>query len=146
MKFRLSLFLLSLVLAASSTLMAHANCTNATIKGSYAFTIRGQVLLPNGATLLIDGLARTTFDGEGNLTQLDAVATNGGVAPGWRVSTGTYSLSSNCTGTMTVTNGDQPPIHLQLIVSQSGNTIRDMVMDPGFVTTAEVERIRLIKN
>jgi hypothetical protein len=146
MKFRLSLFLLSLALAASSTLTAHANCTNATIKGSYAFTIRGQVLLPNGATLLIDGLARTTFDGEGNLTQLDAVATNGGVAPGWRVSTGTYSLSSNCTGTMTVTNGDQPPIHLQLIVSQSGNTIRDMVMDPGFVTTAEAERIRLPKN
>jgi len=146
MKFRISLALLTLVLSASSTLTAHAGCTNATIKGAYAFTIRGQVLLPDGSSLLIDGLARTTFDGEGNLTQLDAVATNGGVAPGWRVSTGTYSLRPNCTGTMTVTNGDQPPIHLQLIVSQSGNTIRDMVMDPGFVTTAEAERIHVPKN
>ena len=146
MKFRISLAVLTLVLAASSTLTAHANCTNATIKGSYAFTIRGQVLLQNGAVLLIDGLARTTFDGEGNVTQLDAVAANGGVAPGWRVSMGTYSLSSNCTGTMTVTNGDMPLIHTQLIVSQSGNTIRDMVMDPGFASTAEGERIHLPRN
>jgi len=146
MKFRISLAVLTLVLAASSTLTAHAGCTNATIKGSYSFTIHGQVLLQNGAVLLIDGLARTTYDGEGNVTQLDAVAANGGVAPGWRVSTGTYSLSSNCTGTMTVTNGDQPLIHTQLIVSQSGNTIRDMVMDPGFASTAEGERIHLPRN
>ncbi len=143
MKFRISLFLLAFALAASSSLTAHAGaCSNATIHGSYAFTIHGTVFLPNGATLLIDGLAKTTFDGNGNLTQLDAVATNGNVPPGWRLSTGTYSLQPNCTGTMTVTNGDQPLLHLQIIVAQSGNTIHDMVMDPGFATTAEAERIR----
>jgi hypothetical protein len=43
---------------------------------------------------------------------------------------------------MTVTNGDQPLLHLQIIVAQSGNTIHDMVIDPGFATTAEAERIR----
>ena len=42
---------------------------------------------------------------------------------------------------MTVSNGDNPPVHLLLIVSQSGNTIRDMVIDPGIATTAEAERI-----
>ena len=143
MKFRFSLFLLALALAASSTLTAHASaCSNSTIRGRYAFTIHGQVFLPNGSMLLIDGLAKTTFDGNGNLTQLDAIAVNGNVAPGWASNTGTYSVNPDCTGTFTVTNGNQPPVHLQMIVAQSGNTIHDMVIDPGFATTAEADRVR----
>jgi hypothetical protein len=143
MKFRISLFLFTFALVASSTATAHASaCSNFTIQGTYAFTIHGQAFLPDGSTLLIDGLAKTTFDGKGNLTQLDAVAVNGNVAPGWRLSTGTYSVNPDCTGTFTVSNGDQPPIHTQFIVAQSGNTIHDMVIDPGFATTAEGERVR----
>jgi hypothetical protein len=142
MKFRISLLLLTFALAMSSMLTAHASaCSNSTIQGTYAFTIHGHVFLPDGSTLLIDGLAKTTFDGNGNLTQLDAVAVNGNVAPGWAFNTGTYSVNPNCTGTFTVTNGSQPPVHLQIIVAQSGNKIHDMVIDPGFATTAEAERI-----
>jgi len=143
MKFRISLFILTLALAASSTLTAHARaCSNSTIRGSYAYTIHGQVFLPDGSTLLIDGLAKTTFDGKGNLTELDAVAANGNVAPGWASNTGTYSVNSDCTGTVTVANGNQPPIHLQMLVGQSGNTIHEMVIDPGFATTADGERVQ----
>jgi hypothetical protein len=146
MKFRISLFLLTFALAASSTLTAQAGaCSNSTIQGTYAFTIHGQVFLPDGSTLLIDGLAKTTFDGKGNLTQLDAVAVNGNVGPGWASNTGTYSLNPNCTGTFTVTNGNQPPVHLRMIVAQSGNTIRDMVIDPGYATTAEAQRVHIPK-
>jgi hypothetical protein len=142
MKFRISLLLLTFALAMSSSLTAHASaCSNSTIQGTYVFTIHGQVFLPDGSTLLIDGLAKTTFDGNGNLTQLDAVAVNGNVAPGWASNTGTYSVNPNCTGTFTVTNGNQPPVHLQMIVAQSGNTIHDMVIDPGYATTAEAERV-----
>jgi hypothetical protein len=146
MKFRRSPFLLAIALILSSPLASHAaECSNSTIQGAYAFTIHGQVFLPNGASLLIDGLAKTTFDGKGNVTQLDAVATNGNVAPGWRNSTGTYSLDRDCTGTFTVSNGDLPPIHTQIIVAQSGNTIHAIVIDPGFATTSDAERIRAPK-
>jgi hypothetical protein len=142
MKSCISVFLLTLTLAASSTLTAHASaCSNSTIRGTYAFTIHGTVFLPDGSTLLIDGLAKTTFDGKGNLTQLDAIAVNGNVAPGWASNTGTYSVNPDCTGTFTVTNGNRSPVHLQMIVAQSGNTIHDMVIDPGFATTAEAERV-----
>ena len=144
MKFRIPLFVLTLVMAASSTLTAHASaCSNSTITGTYAFTIHGTVFLPDGSTLLIDGLAKTTFDGKGNLTQLDAVAVNGNVAPGWASNTGTYSVNPDCTGTFTVTNGSQPPVHLQMIVARSGKTIHDMVIDPGYATTAEADRVRI---
>jgi hypothetical protein len=147
MKFRISLFVLALALAASSTLTAHASvCSNSTIRGSYAYTIHGQVFLSNGSTLLIDGLAKTTFDGGGNLTELDAVATDGNVAAGWVTNTGTYSVNPDCTGTITVTNGDQPQIHLQMIVAQSGNTIHEMVIDAGFATTSDGVRINTLKH
>ncbi len=94
--------------------------------------------------MLVDGLAKTSFDGNGNLTQLDAVTVNGNVAPGWQRSPGTYSVNPDRTGTFTVSN-DQPPINAQFIVAQSGNTIHDMVIDPGFATTAEGERVRAPK-
>ena len=147
MRFRLSMLLLTLTLAASSTLAAHAReCSNQTNRGTYAFTIHGTVFLPDGSTLLIDGLAKTTFDGNGNLTQLDAIAVNGNVAPGWTPNTGTYSVNRDCTGTFTVTNGNQPRVHLQMIIAQSGNTIHDVVVDHGFATTAEGERVRTLED
>jgi hypothetical protein len=143
MKFRISLFLLTLALAVSSTLTAHASaCSNSTIQDTYAFTIHGQIFVPDGSILLVDGLAKTTFDGQGNLTQLDAVAVNGNVAPGWRTSTGTYSVDADCTGNFTVSNGDQAPVHLQMIIARSGDTIHAMVIDQGFATTSDAERVR----
>jgi hypothetical protein len=142
MKSRISLFLLTLALAASSTATAHASvCNNWTIQGTYAFTLRGQIFLPDGSALLIDGIAKTTFDGRGNLTQVDAVADNGNLAPGWRPGTGSYSVNSDCTGTQTIVVPGLPDLHLQFIVSSAGNTIRQVVIDPGSAVTAEGERV-----
>jgi hypothetical protein len=54
MKFRISLILLVMALAASSAVTAHASgCTNPTIKGAYAFTIHGQILTPGGPLSLM---------------------------------------------------------------------------------------------
>jgi hypothetical protein len=97
MKFRISLILLVIALAASSAVTAHAReCTNSTIKGDYAFTIHRQILTPGGP-LLVDGIAKTTFDGDGKLTQVAAVAINGNIPLIWSPSTGTYTVNSDCT-------------------------------------------------
>ena len=143
MKFRI-LFLLTLVVVGTQSSTAHArDCSNSTIRGSYAFTIHGTLFLPDGSTLVIDGIDKVTFDGKGNFTQVDAVATNGKLdAPGWRPGTGTYSVNPDCTGTQTIVVPGLPDLHLQFIVAQSGNTIHQIVIDPGFATTAEGERVR----
>jgi hypothetical protein len=147
LKFRISLFLLTLALAASSTLTARATaCSNATLRGNYAITIRGTIFLPDGSTILLTGVARTTFDGKGGLTQVDAVADNGNLTPGWRPGTGTYSVNADCTGSQTTVIAGLPDLHLQFIVSQSGNTIRSVVTDPGVATTAEGERLKAASN
>jgi len=141
MKFRVSLVLLTLALATSSAVTANASCNDSTIKGSYAFSIHGQIFTPNGP-LLVDGIAKTTFDGNGNLTQVDAVAVNGQIPLVWRPGTGTYTLNSDCTGTMTLVNQDQPPLHLAIVVSHAGDIIHTVVTDPGLAVTSDAERVR----
>jgi len=96
--------------------------------------------------VVIDGLAKQTFDGNGHFTQVDAVADNGNFTPGWRPGSGTYSVDEDCTGTLTISIAGQPDLHIQFIVSQSGNNIRAMVTDPGFATTAEGERVKARKD
>lgn len=148
MKSRISLFLLTLVVVGSQSLTANASsCSNGTIKGTYAFTIHGTLFLPSGSTLIIDGIDKVTFDGNGNFTQVDAVAMNGHLdAPGWRPGTGTYSVNPDCTGTQSIVVPGLPDLHLQFIVAQSGNTIHQVVIDPGFATTAEGERVTTPKD
>jgi len=145
MKFRISLVSLALFFATSSAVTAHPNeCTNQTIKGTYAFTIHGQILTPNGA-LVVDGIAKTTFESNGNLAQVDAVAVNGSIPEGWRLGWGTFTLNSDCTGTMTINTADQPPLHLMIVVSHGGDVIRTVVTDPGFAVTSDAERILATK-
>jgi len=145
MKLRNVLVLLAVMLAGSSAVTAHPACTDSTIKGDYAFTIHGQILTPNGP-LLVDGIAKTTFDGDGNLTQVDAVAVNGSIAEVWRHGTGTYTLNPDCSGTMTLINDGQAPLHLAILVSQSGNIIHTVVTDPGFAVTSDAEKVFAPKN
>jgi len=143
MKLRIMLSLLSLLAIGSQSPKALATvCSDSTIRGTYAFTIHGTIFLPDGSTLLLDGIDRVAFDGKGTFTQMDAVATNGRLAaPHWRPGSGTYSVNWDCTGTQTIVVPGMPDLHLQFIVDQSGNTIRQVVVDPGFATTAEGERI-----
>ena len=140
MKLRNVLGLLAVMLAGSSAVTAHPACTDSTIKGDYAFTIHGQILTPNGP-LLVAGIAKTTFDGDGNLTQVDAVAVNGSIAEVWRPGTGTYTLNPDCTGTMTLINEGQAPLRLAIVVSQSGNVIHTVVTNLGRAVTSDAERV-----
>src|SRR5580658_8967580 len=92
-------------------------CTDAMLKGNYAFTVSGEIFLttPDGAvTVQRQGVAMTHFDGEGNLTQEDYVLSRPNApapktpppAPPTDPVTGfhdqekgTYKVFPNCTGT-----------------------------------------------
>jgi hypothetical protein len=141
MKFRICLILVVMTFAASSEVQARVReCTDSTIKGTYAFTIHGQILTPGGP-VIVDGIAKTTFDGDGELAQVAAVAINGNIPLVWSPSSGAYTVNSDCTGTMTLISTGQPTLHLAIVVSQSGNHIHTVVTDPGFATTSDAERV-----
>jgi len=107
------------------------SCSNATLLGTYAFQITGQILAPPPAAGPVAGVALTLFDGYGNLTQVDNVVHNG-VAPveDWRPATGTYTVNPNCTGTFTLTtqpsvaSDASPPLTVHFVVSRDGTQIR----------------------
>ena len=108
--------------------------------------VHGKILPADGsAPLLVDGVAKTNFDGNGNLTQVDAVAISGGVAPGWPPGTGTYIVNPDCTGTLTIVNENMPPLNLQILIAQSGEKIHTVVIDVGFAVTGDAERVHTPK-
>jgi hypothetical protein len=143
MKFRISLFLLTLGLAALSTLTAYARpCSNRTLKGTYANSLHGLIFIPGGsAPLVLAGVVKTTYDGNGTFTQVDAVSDNGSGVTGWRPGSGTYSVNPDCTGTATIVVRGMADLHLQFVVSPSGNTTHFVVIDPGLATAGDSERI-----
>jgi hypothetical protein len=119
---------------AQSAATANLGCSNATLAGTYAFHITGQILAPAAAAGPVSGVALTVFDGYGNLTQVDNVVHNG-VSPveAWRPATGTYTVDANCTGTFTFTPQPtvaadaSPALTLHFIVNTDGSEIRTVV-------------------
>lgn len=110
-------------------------CSNASLRGRYGFAISGT--RPSGpppAPLeAMIGVAITTFDGHGNLTQVDNIhGAISGLNPD-RPGTGTYSLKDDCTGTMTLINQGAPPLELRIVVVDRGREVRAAVMTPATV-------------
>ena len=113
---------------------ARAACSNATLRGNFAFTLTGQILAPPPAAGPVSGIARTEFDGQGTLTQVDHVVHNGVLpAEEWRPATGTYSINSDCTGWMTINPqpvdpiDNSPELKLYIVITEDGREIRTVV-------------------
>ena len=123
-------------------------CSNATLYGDYAFTVSGQIFIPNGPTIQRQGVAMTHFDGAGGLTQVDFVLSspNAGSPPGASPTDpvtgfhtqekGTYTVHSDCTGTFTINFPD--------ITTPSGGTISGAIVVVKFVLSNHGQRVHTI--
>lgn len=138
---------LALVMLISGTVHAQSNdndgCSAKTLSGDYAFRISGQVFNADGSVTLRDGVAMTSFDGDGKLTQVDFVMANGTAVPGPADPTtgfhilekGSYTVYSDCTGSAVI-NFPAPPgltsgavIKLAFVLSHHGRTIHTIVSE-----------------
>jgi hypothetical protein len=106
----------------------HRECSNATLRGDYGFSVDGQILA-GPRTGLLRAVAMTHFDGEGALSQVD-FATINGIPTGtdWRPATGIYEVNPDCTGTtrLDFTDGS-PSLHLRMVVVDGGREVRTIV-------------------
>jgi hypothetical protein len=144
---RIALMVLGLSLVAIPSLKAQANdndgCSDATLKGDYAFTISGQILHTDGTIDNRAGIAMRNFDGQGHISFIDFVAslTPGRIPPGginlnpaFRTGlTGSYHVNADCTGTA---EEDFPPppgvssgqvIKLMFVLGDHGREIHEVV-------------------
>jgi hypothetical protein len=111
-------------------------CNDSMLKGSYAFTIAGT--RPSGPPPSpleqFVGLAITEFDGHGGLTQPGG-SSHGSITGDSAADTGSgiYSISADCSGTMTLNlTGRTPAVSLKLwiVVVNRGKEINTVVMTP----------------
>lgn len=118
-------------------------CTNETLKGKYGFTVTGlRPTGPGAPQVAVVGTALTTFHGDGTLDQFDNINVNSPAVPLQpdRPGTGTYSLNSDCSGTMTLTAGGMTLI-LSIVVVDQGREIRTAVMTPSVIVTSNGRKI-----
>jgi hypothetical protein len=111
-------------------------CKNSLIRGSYGFTLEGAKLggppgSPVGAQV---GVALTEFDGQGKLSQIDAVTVNGILVSDFThpAASGTYHVNSDCTGTFTIDFTDgRPPVNASFVIVGGGYEIDTVVTSVG---------------
>ncbi|HKW32843.1 MAG TPA: hypothetical protein VJN92_07545 [Candidatus Acidoferrum sp.] len=108
------LLCLSLGCQANAQSTDNDGCSNATLHGDYAFTVSGQIFIPNGPVIQREGIAMTHFDGVGGLSQVDVILSSPNSTPppgtspvdpvtGFHTQeTGTYVVYADCTGTFTI--------------------------------------------
>jgi hypothetical protein len=89
----------------------HCSCSNRTLSGDYGSTAQG-VLLPNPGMppeLPFTSIGVTHFDGKGNFTGVEHTVVNGTAQEvDWTPNSGTYTVNSNCTGTLVLKTPNSP--------------------------------------
>jgi hypothetical protein len=117
-------------------------CSDATLRGDYAFTVSGTIWVtdPEGDLEEVQrgGIAMTHFNGIGGLSQVDFVMSGHNNLPtpptpptdsvtGFHImETGTYTVYSDCTGTFTI-NSPGTVITVKFVLSNQGRAIHAIV-------------------
>ena len=104
-------------------------CSNATLKGDYAFAVLTIVAASPPGPGVVVGLG--TFDGRGGFKQIDFPG-NGGTDLGLTAfrtgQTGSYTVNRNCTGFMTINLGATVGVtENAFVISNGGRTVRAVI-------------------
>jgi hypothetical protein len=103
-------------------------CSNATLKGAYAFSVV-TVASATGPSVVV-GLG--TFDGKGGFTQIDYPGNGGtdlGLDENFRTGqTGNYTVNRNCTGFITIDLGATVgTVTNAFVISNGGRAVRAVI-------------------
>jgi hypothetical protein len=104
------------------------NCSNASLNGVYGVSNAG--LDRNGE--LSTGVGQATADGEGSWSEAFSTHSDDGVITTYTLS-GTYSISKNCTGTVSWLNPDGSTETDTIVLDDSGKGAQLIRIDTGFV-------------
>jgi len=111
------------------------NCSQRTLNGSYGDTFSGTIV----GFGPIAGIGVTNFDGRGHFTGTDTVNINGsGGIP--EMSTGTYTVNSDCTGSTVQTCPDGWVVSLSLVIISHGKEYLFLNTAPGVVITGSSKK------
>jgi hypothetical protein len=112
------------------------SCTLATLQGLYVFDATGYNITPSGPQpkAIVEVLG---FKGDGTLTSLATRSVNGVVARGI-VGTGSYTVATDCTGTLTF--NPQGP-HFDIFIAPTGKEIHMIQTDANTVLAGVTRKV-----
>ncbi|MCX4152315.1 MULTISPECIES: hypothetical protein [Paraburkholderia] len=143
------------LLAFTGSAYAEGECSVAKLKGTFAFSAHGNllgILEPVTGTLhplatpaIIDGVAIQTFDGAGSISRrTDFLNTNGAPRGGQTDfnpnQSGTYTVKSDCTGTMHIKYDSGAVLDAEIVIADDSSTIKGILSKetvPSFNTTPD---------
>jgi hypothetical protein len=122
-----SAFVSLLLLGLVSRVQA-GQCSNASIKGSYALSCEGTVV--GLGPLAVIGVF--TADRKGTGSEVETISFNGAISQGVPF-TVTYSVNGDCTGSFVSTGPDGSVFHNDFVLDDNKKEFRLMPTEPGFV-------------
>jgi hypothetical protein len=115
-------------------------CTLESVKGEFGATFTGTIAITaEQPAELFAAVARIVCDGQGSCHGEGTQSLNGTIVPFGDQGT-TYTVNSDCTGSITVDLVDGPTIHFNFIVVDNGKEIRSIQTDPGTAVTGNLRQ------
>jgi hypothetical protein len=114
-------------------------CTNATLLGTFAYTVAGSITAPPALAGPFASVGTQTFDGRGGFTAVATVSQSGMIIP--VTIKGTYAVNPDCTGTFT---GVISPVgitsHIFFVIDDAGAGFQALQIDSGVVVSGVARR------
>jgi len=109
-------------------------CSVASLQGTFTYTGTGFNVTPAGSAVPFAEVGTQTFDGKGGTTTTFTASANGNL---FQISfSGTYTLNSDCTGTMTLlTPAPNPTVTLFFAVADNLAEFQAIETLPGAIVT-----------
>lgn len=125
----------ALALAFAPTAKAQVNkgCNNATLQGTFAYTVTGSFVAAPATPGLYAEVGAQTFDGNGNTAVSGMSNSNGTAASTDRA--GTYTVNSDCTGTFSIQIRPGIASHYFFVIANNGDVYQAVCLDPVAVIT-----------
>jgi hypothetical protein len=128
-----SLAVLAVVTTAHADTDKQEECSVATLKGSFGYTVTGALVTESGAEPFA-AVGRLTFDGAGNFENIRTISRNGNILLDVE-GVGTYTVDPDCTGSFTFTDGGVVTLSTDIVIDDHGNELRMIATSPGTVLT-----------
>jgi hypothetical protein len=124
---------LALAIAPTAKAQAYKGCSNATLRGTFAYTVTGSLVAAPAPLGPYAEVGAQTFDGNGVTIVAGMSNTNGTAAATSR--TGTYTVNADCTGTFSIDIRPGISSHYFFVIANDGSAYQAVCLDPVAVIT-----------
>jgi len=121
---------------------AQGGCSVATLTGNYAFSAPGFSTVSKsvkGNEVPIAAVGVFALDGAGNVSTSYTLAFRGIITPGL-TGTGTYTVNSDCTGSISFTGGDAAGLNFNMVIIGGGAEIFGILASPTSTVTFDSKK------